>query len=166
MSNRWLLISVIVLAIIVLALFLFELFSHKQTAVPTVSSNPFASALSGNESITDFTTTCYKTYISTYFASDSMSTEQLAQSAPSCFTTDFINQWPAIIKSTEGDPVLLAQDFYASWENTISASVASQTQTDATLILNMGTGTESRQLLVQLQMTSAGWRIASVSAPQ
>jgi hypothetical protein len=166
--KHWKLILTILIVLVIIVVALFVVFSKpKQPQQNIPSTNPFADAQAPTETLSDFTANCFKNYIQTYVAShrSASTSTKLNQYAASCFTQDFINQWPSIISSTDGDPVLLAQDYDSSWATDVAVTIASQSSTDATTIVNLGTGTQTTQRITQLQMTPDGWRISAVSSP-
>jgi hypothetical protein len=151
----------------------FILFSQKTTSqTAPLTTNPFAdvsptltSTSTGND-LTTFIQNCFTSYIQAYEANQQNSNPgQFDQDAQSCFTPDFIQQWPAIITKSEGDPILLSQDYESSWLSNVFVAIASQTQTSALAIVNIGSGSETEQVLAQLTNTAAGWRIAAVTSP-
>ena len=168
--KHWKLFAVFVLVIVFLfGIFIF--FFPSQNPQPTTpATNPFNNIVDpqpNNSSISTFVASCYKTYIQWYVSNNKSANPSQSIPDPSrCFTSDFINQWPGIITNTEGDPVLLAQDYGNSWMSNINAMVSNQSQTAASVTLSLGSGNELRQLLVQLQLTSNGWRISSVTSAQ
>jgi hypothetical protein len=145
--------------------FFFTKSTPQQTNNPT--TNPFANSVDSNQGLEDFSARCFKTYVSNYIAKQNSASDspQLNQFAQSCFTSNFINQWATIANESDSDPVLLSQDYYNSWETDATVSVLSQSSTDATELVNLGTGSETLQLIAQLQMTPNGWRISDISSP-
>lgn len=169
MKTRWIVILIILLVLICAVVVTIMLLSTPQTPAKNIpTTNPFADTQAPTESLSDFISTCFKTYVQNYIAKDNASTDspQLNQYAASCFTQDFIQQWPSIAQNSDSDPVLLSQDFYPSWETDASAAITSQTTNSAVAIVNLGTGSQSIQLIATLQMTSDGWRISKVTSPQ
>ncbi len=155
----------IIVLVLLAIIFIFQ--SKKQTSQPTeTSTNYFADVSNSSISVSTFTSNCFASYIQSFVANikNNNLSENVPTGADSCFTETFIQQWPSITSSTESDPVLISQDYYPSWINNVSSSVITQSQSSATVLVNIGTGTEIEQLIASLEFTPQGWRISGVSS--
>jgi hypothetical protein len=171
--KRIIIVLIVVLVVLIGALATWMTL-HKNAPTPTVSSADFGDATSQNsDTISTFTGNCFKWYIQGYANRSTVvgtknyeaATAQIAADAGSCFTPEFISQWPTITSNTEGDPVLLSQDYESSWAANVTTSITQQSATDAAALVNLGSNPQwLKQLIVHLTYTANGWRISGVTS--
>ncbi|HEY6803336.1 MAG TPA: DUF3828 domain-containing protein [Pyrinomonadaceae bacterium] len=78
-------------------------------------------------------------------------------------TPQFIAKVPGLIKKTDADPIICAQDFDASWVKNMKIDPATIQGAKATTNVQLDTtDANSPKLKITLKQTTAGWRIDSV----
>ncbi len=126
------------------------------------------SSASVDASPTTFASGFYAWYLSNlehdqgFIVSDSF-----ANDVTKWLTPEFIAEFPRLIDETGTSPILLAQDYYASWMTSITSKVATQSATEADVIVTLGKDTETHKLLLHLVKKGSQWLISSIQeAPQ
>lgn len=133
----------------------------QQTAnLPMVQQTPTATNVQGPDGLAS---SCYKWYIS-YFANTSSkpSETDYQNGVNACFTSEFINSWPSG-ENVDMDPVLLSQDYQNSWVDSVRTTVLASSVTTGSVLIQLGTGSTEKDLLLTLEKTSLGWRISNVA---
>ena len=155
-------VLVLILVVGILAIF----FTRKQSSPPesAVPYNPFADVSSNPSETPDaYTTSFYTWYLQVLSTNQSFSSSpDFKSSISQWLTPEFVANWDSIVENTDQNPVLLSQDIQSSWSGNIHTAIASQSQTDATIDVSLGTAPDQQLLAVHLVRNSNGWRIASV----
>lgn len=108
-----------------------------------------------------FTKQCFEWYVAAYASMmESLDPTEYQEGAERCFTAPFIASWQNYIVETGVDPVLHAQDYSESWRSTVLVRTANQS--DTTILVTLGIGSETHQLSATLEQTASGWRISTV----
>ena len=88
---------------------------------------------------------------------------EFKSSLPKLLSADFIRNWQKIIDTTDVDPLLLTQDQLNSWISNIKTVAAYQSATTSTVLVSLGTGSETYNLRVHLTFMNNAWLISSVT---
>lgn len=92
-----------------------------------------------------------------------VSTTQFSSTIGDWLTQDFALNFRDIASRTNGDPVLLAQDYQNSWATNIQTTVTDRSATSSTVILSMGNSSELHKVAVHLISAENTWRVSSVT---
>jgi hypothetical protein len=165
MSYTKLLVFVLVIVAIGIGVFLF--WSSRDTASPSSQSpsglgNPASGTSATPNSSAEFVIAFYSWYIdgatkNLRFADSS----EFVSTINNWLTPEFVQKWNYLIQQTNANPVLLAQDFDASWKDAVHASVSSQTAEET--IVQVTFGTSQHTVYAHLMQQNGSWRIASVT---
>ena len=82
-------------------------------------------------------------------------------------TPEFLRRVPRLVKETDADAIICAQDFDAEWEKNVKVDEATIKGSRATTFVQLhGTQMDSVKLKITLKKTTAGWRIDAVDCGQ
>ena len=162
--KNWKIILPAALLILILGILLFFFLAQSKPAQVTTPYNPFADVSNNPAETPDAYTSAFYTWYLQVLAKDQSysSSPDFKTSIQKWLTPEFVANWNSIVENTDADPVLLSQDYQDSWLTNIRTAIVSQSATDSTVEISLGTGTDQQLLSVHLIRTDNQWRIASV----
>jgi hypothetical protein len=78
-------------------------------------------------------------------------------------TPAFVASYPELVKQDEIDPIIFSQDYLSSWLSNINATVRTQSDTAADVIVTLGVSADAKKLEVNLVKGADGWKVASIA---
>lgn len=163
--------AIILFFLLLLALLVVKLFfGGASSETPETRPNPFDTIRPPSVTIQNDTpehtiASCYAWYVDIYShdevtIDDIMSRPELAD----CFTQAFLNTWDERRTSVEADPVLLTQDYLASWRTSpITSVIVGQSVRTQDVEVTIGTRQEQVKVVAHLVRDGQEWKIDSVT---
>jgi hypothetical protein len=96
------------------------------------------------------------------FASSSDYTSGLSQ----WLTPNFLANYQTAAANTDVNPFTQSQDYEDSWATNIQTTIISQTNTLSTILVTLGTGSDTQNLILQLLPIGGYWKIDSIELKQ
>jgi hypothetical protein len=119
----------------------------------------FQSALA-NSGTETFLKSCFKEYVVAFSSSDGTSEAKANAVRKRCLSADFNKKWKSLVRQTDADALILAQDTLDSWSATQTIKNFDEKAQSADILL--GKGEEAHCLSVTFKDEKATPRISSV----